>query len=226
MEKIMQLIDLTNSYKNNNDELIAVKNVNLDLYKRQSISIMGPSGCGKSTFLNLIGLIQKPTSGNILINSVNVNDYTIKQKAYLRNKFFGYVAQNYLLIDGYTAMENVEIPLLYSNQKICKKDRRKKVMSILESVEMSNKAYDDVKELSGGQQQRVAIARALVNEPSMILADEPTGALDSNTGDEIIKLLLSIAENGKTLILVTHNEEIAQRCNITLKMKDGIIYNK
>ena len=222
----MQLIDLTNSYKNNNDELIAVKNVNLDLYKRQSISIMGPSGCGKSTFLNLIGLIQKPTSGNILINSVNVNDYTIKQKAYLRNKFFGYVAQNYLLIDGYTAMENVEIPLLYSNQKICKKDRRKKVMSILESVEMSNKAYDDVKELSGGQQQRVAIARALVNEPSMILADEPTGALDSNTGDEIIKLLLSIAENGKTLILVTHNEEIAQRCNITLKMKDGIIYNK
>ena len=205
----MQLIDLTNSYKNNNDELIAVKNVNLDLYKRQSISIMGPSGCGKSTFLNLIGLIQKPTSGNILINSVNVNDYTIKQKAYLRNKFFGYVAQNYLLIDGYTAMENVEIPLLYSNQKICKKDRRKKVMSILESVEMSNKAYDDVKELSGGQQQRVAIARALINNPKILLSDEGTSALDPKTTKSILNLLAKARnEFGLTIVLITHQMEV------------------
>jgi len=223
MNKLISLKGINKEYIVGDNKIEAVKNINLDIKKGSSISIMGPSGCGKSTLLNIIGQITKPTNGNIIIQGKETSSYLKGDVAKLRNEFFGYIAQNYLLVDRYTVYENIEIPLVYSKDKIKSKERRLKVENILKRLGLEEKINEDVANLSGGQKQRVAIARALVNNPSLILADEPTGALDTDTGNEIMNLLLEFVKEGKTLIIVTHNEEISKRCDLELKMKDGVI---
>ncbi|NLB42668.1 MAG: ABC transporter ATP-binding protein [Clostridiales bacterium] len=225
MQEIIKLEEVTKEYQNGSNKIIAVNNITVNFYKGESIAISGISGCGKSTLIHLVGLIKPPTLGNIYINKRAVIDLSNKERAYIRNEFYGYISQNYLLIDGYTAANNVEIPLIYAKKKLSRRQRTAKVMEILEKVGLSDKAKTDVKNLSGGQQQRVAIARALVNQPSVILADEPTGALDSKTGKEIMDILLNFVKEGKTLIMVTHNTELASKCKTQLTMKDGCILN-
>ncbi|NLC43380.1 MAG: ABC transporter ATP-binding protein [Clostridiales bacterium] len=223
MQEIIKLEKVTKEYQNGSNKIIAVNNITVNFHKGESIAISGISGCGKSTLIHLIGLIKPPTLGNIYINKRAVTDLSNNERAYIRNGFYGYISQNYLLIDGYTVANNVEIPLIYAKKKLSQRQRTARVMEILAKVGLSDKAKTDVKNLSGGQQQRVAIARALVNQPDVILADEPTGALDSNTGKEIMDIILNLVKEGKTLIMVTHNTELASKCKTQLTMKDGCI---
>ncbi len=223
MNSLISLNSINKEYSCGNTKIFAVKNVDLTIESGKSISITGPSGCGKSTLLNIIGQITKPTSGNMTINKKPTREYSKNNLAALRNEFFGYIAQNYLLVEGYTVFENVEIPLLYSKNKISKSKRKKLILKTLNKVGLEEKINEDIKNLSGGQQQRVAIARALINNPKVILADEPTGALDSKTSNEIMELLLTLVAEGKTLVMVTHNKEVANKCDVELKMIDGAI---
>lgn len=223
MNGLISLNTISKEYISGSTKINAVKNVNLDIVSGTSVSITGPSGCGKSTLLNIIGQITKPTNGSIIINNSNIISYSKSQLAVLRNEFFGYIAQNYLLVDGYTVFENIEIPLLYSKVNVNKNERKKRILEVLDKVGIKEKFNQDIKNLSGGQQQRVAIARALINNPTVILADEPTGSLDTSTSNEIMDLLLTLVSEGKTLIMVTHNDELANRCDINLKMIDGNI---
>lgn len=223
LNSLISLNSINKEYSCGNTKVFAVKNANLSIESGKSISITGPSGCGKSTLLNIIGQITKPTSGYITINKKPIKEYSKNTLATLRNEFFGYIAQNYLLVEGYTVFENVEIPLLYSKCKISKSKRKKLILKTLIKVGLEEKINEDIKNLSGGQQQRVAIARALINNPKVILADEPTGALDTKTSNEIMELLLTLVDEGKTLVLVTHNKELANKCDVELKMIDGAI---
>lgn len=223
LNSLISLNSINKEYSCGNTKIFAVKNVDLTIESGKSISITGPSGCGKSTLLNIIGQITKPTSGNMTINKKPTREYSKNNLAALRNEFFGYIAQNYLLVEGYTVFENVEIPLLYSKNKISKSKRKKLILKTLNKVGLEEKINEDIKNLSGGQQQRVAIARALINNPKVILADEPTGALDSKTSNEIMELLLTLVAEGKTLVMVTHNKEVANKCDVELKMIDGAI---
>ena len=223
MDNLLILNSISKEYVCGNNKIYAVRDINLKVDSGKSISITGPSGCGKSTLLNIIGNITKPTSGSIILDNRNTNSFSKNELSILRNKFFGYISQNYLLIDGYSVFENVEIPLIYSKRKISKIEKEKRIIEVLRSVNLEDKIHEDIKNLSGGQQQRVAIARALVNNPKIILADEPTGALDTKSGREVMNLLLTLVKNNKTLIIVTHNEDLAKECDIKLNMKDGVI---
>ena len=217
---MITLTNLEKIYRTKEIETVALENVNLTVNKGEFLSIMGPSGCGKSTLLNIIGLLDAPTSGTVEIagiNTINMND---KQLAEFRNQKLGFVFQSFHLINSLNVLDNVELPLLY--RKVSAKERRETAVAVLEKVGLSHRMRHFPTQLSGGQCQRVAIARAIVGNPDIILADEPTGNLDSKMGAEVMELLHKLnKEDGRTIVMVTHNEEQARQTSRTVRFFDG-----
>lgn len=214
LEKIVKVYNEKSS-----NPVEALKGVDLSFEKGDTISIQGVSGSGKSTLLNILGCLDSFTSGKYILDGKQVDFSNSKEIAEIRNKKIGFVLQNYGLLPEQNVIENVALPLLFSDIKL--KKANEMAMESLEKINMGEFKKKKVKELSGGQQQRIAIARAMVNNPEIILADEPTGALDSETGEQVIDTLLSLSELGKTIIIVTHDNNIAEKCNIKLHIKDG-----
>ncbi len=200
-------------------ETQALDNINLTIDSSEFVSIMGPSGCGKSTLLNLIGLLDAPTSGTIRINGTDISRMNDKEAARFRNKTLGFVFQNFHLIPSLNVTDNVELPLLYGH--VPASERKGRVEEVLERVGLSHRAKHFPAQLSGGQCQRVAIARAIVGRPELILADEPTGNLDSRMGEEIMNILLQLNQGGVTIIMVTHDERIAAKTGRIVRLLDG-----
>ena len=222
-EPIIQLKDVKKIYGKGNSAINALRNVNININKGEMLAIMGPSGSGKSTLLNIIGLLDDATEGSYSLNSNSIDMISSKDKAFLRNKKFGFVVQDFALIEEYTVEQNVEIPFAYLKEKFSKREKNERIKNVLKKLGIEEKRYELVRNLSGGQRQRVAIARAIVNNPEIILADEPTGALDSTTANEIINVLKELNNNGKTVIVITHDKDIAANCNKIISIKDGII---
>ena len=203
-------------------EFWALKGIDLDINKGELLAIVGKSGSGKSTLLNLLGGIDTPTEGSIIINGNELNGMKENQLSHFRSNNIGFIFQFFQLMPTLTVLENILMPMDFSN-KIASSKRRERAKMLLNKVDMINHADKFPSSLSGGEQQRVAVARALANDPDIIFADEPTGNLDSNTAEEIFRLLKSITEEGKTVIMVTHNNELAERCKRIVKIKDGQI---
>ncbi|MBI5701037.1 ABC transporter ATP-binding protein [Candidatus Saganbacteria bacterium] len=202
-------------------EVQALKGISLTVSKGEFLSIMGPSGCGKSTLMHILGCLDKPTSGHVLLDGVNIDELNDNNLAEIRNKKVGFVFQTFNLLPKLNAIENVELPLIYAGVGF--DERRKKALDLLQIVGLKDRAEHKPTELSGGQSQRVAIARALINNPSIVLADEPTGNLDSKSGEEIIDLFSELNGRGITLIIVTHDQEIADHSKRILRLKDGLV---
>ncbi|OJG55572.1 ABC transporter ATP-binding protein [Enterococcus haemoperoxidus] len=199
-----------------------MKNVNFEIKEKEFVAVMGPSGSGKSTLINLIGFIDKKFEGTYLFEGKEITDFSDKELSEIRNKSVGFVFQNFSLIENNTVFENIELPLLYNGSAYT--DTKSRVQEVLEKVGLGDKGNKYPKQLSGGQQQRVAIARAIVNSPRFIIADEPTGALDSKTSDDIMQLFQDLnKEEGVTIILVTHNPEMVSYCGRLIRVKDGVI---
>ncbi|HEM3695863.1 TPA: ABC transporter ATP-binding protein [Streptococcus suis] len=219
-----QLIRLTNinkSYKNGDQELRVLKDIDLEVEEGEFLAIMGPSGSGKSTLMNIIGLLDRSTTGNYWLEGEEVSQLSEKKLASVRNDQIGFVFQQFFLLSKLNALQNVELPLIYAG--VPANQRKKLAKRYLEKVELAERMTHLPSELSGGQKQRVAIARALVNTPAIILADEPTGALDTKTGDQIMELLTELNNEGKTIIMVTHEPEIAAYAKRKIVLRDGII---
>lgn len=222
MTSLITLKNVTKSYKLGEEiEIKALGNINLDIKQGEFVAIVGPSGSGKSTLMHMIGLLDKPTEGLVSIDGKNIANLDENELAGLRNKYIGFVFQAFNLLPRTKAIDNVELPLIYSG--ISKNERDKKAIFELEKVGLGDRLNHTPSQLSGGQQQRVAIARALVTTPSLILADEPTGNLDSKSGLEIIALLKGLNKKGKTIVLVTHDPDIARNAKRIIEIKDGEI---
>lgn len=218
---LIQLSNIVKSYSNGDQELNVLKGIDLTVYEGEFVAIMGPSGSGKSTLMNIIGLLDKPTSGDYSLNGTQVEELKEKQLAKVRNQEIGFVFQQFFLLSKLSALQNVELPLVYAGVNSSK--RRQLAKQFLEKVELSERMKHLPSELSGGQKQRVAIARALVNNPSIILADEPTGALDTKTSDQIMQLLTELNREGKTIVMVTHEPKIADFATRKIVIRDGEI---
>jgi putative ABC transport system ATP-binding protein len=216
---LISIKDLSKVYKLGEIEVPALKEINLSIKKNEYLSIMGPSGSGKSTLMNILGCLDVATDGDYVLNEENVSKLTDDELAAIRNKEIGFVFQTFNLLPRADALHNVELPLIYNGTPRTK--RREMAKKALEDVGLGDRAHHKPNELSGGQRQRVAIARALINNPSIILADEPTGNLDSKTGEEIMEILTKLNEDGNTIILVTHEEYIAKHCNRVIRLLDG-----
>ena len=217
---MIKLTGINKIYRTNEIETLALENVNLDVIKGEFVSIMGPSGCGKSTLLNIMGLLDAPSSGKIEINGTSVESMKDKELAAFRNKTLGFVFQSFHLINSLNVIDNEELPLLY--RKMAAKERTRLAKEVLERVGLSHRMRHMPTQLSGGQCQRVAIARAIVGNPEIILADEPTGNLDSKMGAEVMELLHKLnKEDGRTIVMVTHNEEQAKQTSRTIRFFDG-----
>ena len=217
---MIKLTGINKIYRTNEIETLALENVNLDVIKGEFVSIMGPSGCGKSTLLNIMGLLDAPSSGKIEINGTSVESMKDKELAAFRNKTLGFVFQSFHLINSLNVIDNVELPLLY--RKMAAKERTRLAKEVLDRVGLSHRMRHMPTQLSGGQWQRVAIARAIVGNPEIILADEPTGNLDSKMGAEVMELLHKLnKEDGRTIVMVTHNEEQAKQTSRTIRFFDG-----
>ena len=217
---MIKLTGINKIYRTNEIETLALENVNLDVAKGEFVSIMGPSGCGKSTLLNVMGLLDAPSSGKIEINGTSVESMKDKELAAFRNKTLGFVFQSFHLINSLNVIDNVELPLLY--RKMAAKERTRLAKEVLDRVGLSHRMRHMPTQLSGGQCQRVAIARAIVGNPEIILADEPTGNLDSKMGAEVMELLHKLnKEDGRTIVMVTHNEEQAKQTSRTIRFFDG-----
>ena len=219
--ELIKLSNLSKTYQIGQNEVAALKNVDLTIQNGEFVAIMGPSGSGKSTLMNLLGCLDKPSSGEYVLDDNIISKLDSNKLAEIRNKKIGFVFQNFNLLARTTAMENVEIPLIYSG--ISFKERELKAKKKLELVGLEDRIDHKPNQLSGGQQQRVAIARALVNEPVVVLADEPTGALDSKTGEEIMSIFQELNKSGITIILVTHEIDIALHAKRVITFKDGVI---
>ena len=200
----------------------ALRGVSLDINKGEFVAIMGPSGSGKSTLMNIIGCLDSPTSGTYYLNNKNVSTLDDDALALIRNHEIGFVFQNFHLLARNTALDNVMLPLKYAG--IDKSEQEEIAMEVIKSVDLESRAHHQPSELSGGQQQRVAIARALVNKPSILFADEPTGNLDSKTGDDVMKLFTNLHKQGQTIILITHEIEVANQAERIISIKDGKIF--
>ncbi|MEJ7829986.1 MAG: ABC transporter ATP-binding protein, partial [Segetibacter sp.] len=219
-QPIIRLQNIEKVYRTDTVETLAVNNISLNINKGEILSVMGPSGCGKSTLLNIMGLLDKPTKGNIQIDGQTTEKLSDKQLAQFRNKKLGFIFQSYHLINDLTVLDNVELPLLY--RKSTGKERRELASLALEKVGLSNRMKHFPTQLSGGQKQRVAIARAIVGAPEIILADEPTGNLDSAMGNEIMEILLELNKrDGTTIIMVTHDENMAKKTHRLVRLFDG-----
>lgn len=217
---MIKLTGINKIYRTNEIETLALENVNLEVAKGEFVSIMGPSGCGKSTLLNIMGLLDAPSSGKIEINGTSVENMKDKELAAFRNKTLGFVFQSFHLINSLNVIDNVELPLLY--RKMAAKERTRLAKEVLERVGLSHRMRHMPTQLSGGQCQRVAVARAIVGNPEIILADEPTGNLDSKMGAEVMELLHKLnKEDGRTIVMVTHNEEQAKQTSRTIRFFDG-----
>lgn len=220
-QAIIKLRGIQKSYHNGEEELRILKDIDLDVQEGEFLAIMGPSGSGKSTLMNIIGLLDQANAGTYALNQTEVSELSENALADIRNKQIGFVFQQFFLLSKLNALQNVELPLIYSG--VPSKERRERSQAFLEKVELAERMHHLPSELSGGQKQRVAIARALVNHPSIVLADEPTGALDTKTGQQIMGLLADLNLEGKTIIMVTHEPEIADYATRRIVLRDGQI---
>lgn len=216
---MLQINNLSKRYRTEEIETTALNQINLNVDKGEFISIMGPSGCGKSTLLNILGLLDNPSEGSYLFNGVDVSRYGEKQRTRLRRGNIGFVFQSFNLIDEMSVQKNIELPLYYMKMPL--RERNKLSTQIMELLDIDHRKNHNPRQLSGGQQQRVAIARAVVSNPSLILADEPTGNLDSSNGDEVMKYLHKLNDNGSTIIMVTHSEDQAKQAKRIVQLFDG-----
>ena len=221
MQGIIHLENIKKNYYLGKQVIEVLKGISLDIFKNEYVALMGPSGSGKSTLMNILGCLDTPTSGIYSLNNQNVSNMSDNDLAEVRNKEIGFVFQQFNLLPRLTAVENVALPLVYAG--IPKKQRMEKAMQVLEKVNLADRSHHKPNEMSGGQNQRVAIARALVNDPSIILADEPTGNLDSKTSYEIMDIFGKIHSLGNTVVLVTHEEDIAHYAHRIIRLRDGII---
>lgn len=221
MASIIHLEDIRKSYYLGKNELQVLKGISLDIYKNEYVALMGPSGSGKSTLMNILGCLDTASSGIYVLNGTDVSTMPDNALAAIRNKEIGFVFQQFNLLPRLTAIENVALPLIYAG--ISKKDRTDRAKEALSKVNLADRGHHKPNELSGGQIQRVAVARALVNNPSILLADEPTGNLDTKTSEEIMKLFGELRAAGNTVVLVTHEEEIASFAQRVIRLRDGII---
>ncbi len=221
MEKLIQMIDIRKEYKMGDETVYANDGITLDIDKGEFVAIVGKSGSGKSTLMNIIGALDVPTSGTYLLGGKDVGKMSDNQLADIRNKMIGFVFQQYNLLPRMNILENVELPLLYAH--VPKHEREKRALEALEKVGLAEKAKQMPKQLSGGQQQRVSIARALAANPSLILADEPTGALDSKTSRQVLDFFKKIHEEGDTVIMITHDNSIAIEAKRVIRIADGKI---
>ena len=220
---IIEIEHIAKIYQMGSEFVHAIRDISLKIYKNDYLAIMGPSGSGKSTLMNIIGCLDTPTKGKYLFKDMDVSEMTDNDLASIRNKEIGFVFQTFNLLARSTSIKNVELPLIYAG--FSKSERDERAMKAMDSVGLADRINHKPNELSGGQRQRVAVARALVTEPSIILADEPTGNLDSKTGLEIMHLFNELWKAGNTLILVTHEEEIARFAGRIIKLRDGLIEN-
>ncbi len=221
MENLISINHLKKTYKIGEEVIEALKDVSLSISKNEYVALMGPSGSGKSTLMNMLGCLDSPTSGQYILNNLSVAQMSDNQLAEVRNKEIGFVFQTFNLLPRASTLDNVALPLVYAGFSKAERDTRAK--EVLESVGLGNRMTHKPNELSGGQRQRVAIARALVNNPAIILADEPTGNLDSKTSVEIMGLFEEIHKKGNTIILVTHEEDIALHAHRIIRLKDGLV---
>jgi putative ABC transport system ATP-binding protein len=221
MQNMIELSNITKVYERGAEKLHILNNLSLSVVKGDFVAIIGPSGSGKSTLMNTIGLLDVPTSGSYSLDGVATENMSDNQLAGLRNKKIGFIFQQFNLLPRLNALENVELPLIYSGMG--KKERREKAINMLELLGMGGRGHHKPSELSGGQQQRVAIARALSGSPSLLLADEPTGALDTKTGNEVLELVIRLNEQGNTIVLITHDPHIAEHAQRVISIRDGAI---
>jgi putative ABC transport system ATP-binding protein len=220
-ELIIKIEQITKIYQMGEEKVFALRGVSLKIKRNEYVAIMGPSGSGKSTLMNIIGCLDTPTAGKYIFEGEDVSELTDNELAEIRNKKIGFVFQTFNLLARATALKNVELPLIYAG--LHRHERLEKARKALEDVGLLDRITHKPNELSGGQRQRVAIARALVTNPSIILADEPTGNLDSKTGEDIMKLFAELWRKGNTIILVTHEEEIARHAHRIIRIRDGLI---
>ncbi|MBN8697451.1 MAG: ABC transporter ATP-binding protein [Bacteroidetes bacterium] len=218
---MIKLQNIAKSYKIGSETIHALRSVSLEIYKNEYVALMGPSGSGKSTLMNVLGCLDSPSSGEYILNGKSVAQMLDDELAEVRNKEIGFVFQSFNLLPRSSSLDNVALPLVYAG--FSKEQRIKRATEVLEQVGLGGRIMHKPNELSGGQRQRVAIARALVNNPAIILADEPTGNLDSKTSVEIMALLEEIHKHGNTIVLVTHEEDIAQHAHRIVRLKDGIV---
>ncbi len=218
---ILHLENITKSYYLGKHELQVLKGISMDIFKNEYVALMGPSGSGKSTLMNILGCLDSPTGGKYVLNGNDVSRMPDDDLAAVRNKEIGFVFQQFNLLPRLTAAENVALPLVYAG--VSKKERAERAAAVLTKVRLDDRMHHKPNELSGGQCQRVAIARALINNPSIILADEPTGNLDSKTSHEIMEILGKIHDEGNTVVLVTHEEDISSFAHRVIRLKDGMI---
>lgn len=221
---MIQIENLSRVFQTEEVETTALNGIDLTINQGDFISIMGPSGCGKSTLLNIIGLLDSPTSGSYKLLNQEMAGLKEKDRANVRKQNIGFIFQNFNLIDELSVYDNIELPLIYNGVKAS--ERKEKVEKIAEKLNISHRLKHFPQQLSGGQQQRVAVARALVNEPKIILADEPTGNLDSKNGNEVMELLMNLHANGATILMVTHSSYDASFSQKIIEMKDGIIFSE
>jgi len=222
MENIIELKNIVKTYDMGGaEQVLALQGVSVNIGKNEYVAIMGPSGSGKSTLMNIIGCLDTPTSGQYLFNGINVSEMNDNELAKIRNKEIGFVFQTFNLLARSDSLHNVELPLIYAG--VPSAERRRRATETLQHVQLGDRIHHKPNELSGGQRQRVAVARALVTKPSIILADEPTGNLDSKTGEEIMMLFQELHDQGNTIILVTHEPDIAEHAHRTIRLRDGHI---
>lgn len=221
MESIIKVNHISRTYQVGTEKIFALSDISLEIFKNEYVALMGSSGSGKSTLMNVLGCLDTPSGGEYFLNNVDVAKMSDNELAEIRNRQIGFVFQSFNLLPRSTALENVALPLIYSG--VNKSDREARAAGALKSVGLYDRMTHKPNELSGGQRQRVAVARALVTNPSIILADEPTGNLDSKTSDEIMDLFAEIHRRGNTVILVTHEEDIAQHAHRIIRLKDGLV---